>query len=85
MVEVYVTYDPMDASLVKAKLTDEEIPFRVEGEYDIALSMETFNTPLGRIATKRPITFFVPESHFEFAKVAINTDKSSFLEDDLEY
>ncbi len=85
MVEVFVTYDPMEANLVKAKLTDEEIPFRVTGDYNIAVSMEMFNTVLGRIALKRPIKFFVPESHYEFAKVAINTDKSSFLEDDLEY
>lgn len=85
MVEVFVTYDPMKASLVRAKLTDEEIPFRVLGDYNIAISMETFNTELGRMALKRPIRFFVPESHVEIAKVAINTDKSSFMEDDLEY
>ncbi|MEO8665408.1 MAG: hypothetical protein ABI462_07915 [Ignavibacteria bacterium] len=85
MIEVYVTYDPMEANLVIAKLNDEEIPFKVTGDYNIAISMETFNTELGRIATKRPIKFFVPESLIEIAKVAINTDKSSFLEDDLEY
>ena len=85
MTEVFVTYDPMEANLVKAKLTDEEIPFRVTGDYNIAISMETFNTAMGRIALKRPIKFYVPESHFELAKVAINTDRSSFLEDDLEY
>lgn len=85
MVEVFMTYDPMEANLVKAKLTDEEIPFRVTGDYNIAISMEAFNTALGRIALKRPIKFFVPESLLELAKVAINTDKSSFLEDDLEY
>ena len=85
MVEVYTTYDPMEANLVKAKLTDEEIPFRVTGDFNIAISMETFNTPMGRIALKRPIKFFVPESHTELAMVAIHTDNSSFLEDDLEY
>ncbi len=85
MVEVFVTYDPMEANLVKAKLTDEEIPFRVTGDYNIAISMETFNTTIGRIALKRPIKFFVPESHIELAKIAINTDNSSFMEDDLEY
>jgi hypothetical protein len=85
MIEVFVTYDPMEASLVKAKLSDEEIPFTVTGDYNISITMETFNTQLGRIALKRPIKFFVHESHYELAKVAINTDKSSLLEDDLEY
>jgi hypothetical protein len=85
MVEVYTTYDPMEANLIKAKLTDEEIIFNVTGDFDIALSMETFNTQMGRIALKRPIKFFVAEKDVEFARIAINTDKSSFLEDDLEY
>ena len=85
LVEVYVTYDPMEASLVRAKLTDEEIFFNVTGDYNISVSMETFNTQLGRIALKRPIKFFVKESDEEIAKVAINTDKSSLLDEDLEY
>ncbi len=85
LIEVFVTYDPMEASLVKAKLTDEEIFFNVTGDYNISVSMETFNTQLGRIALKRPIKFFVSEGDAELAKVAINTDKSSFMEDDLEY
>lgn len=85
MVEVFVTYDPMEANLVKAKLDDEEIPYRVTGDFNVAISMETFNTKLGRIALKRPIKFFVPESHIELAKIAINTDNSSMLDDDLEY
>lgn len=85
LVEVFVTYDPMEANLIKAKLTDEEIPFSVTGDYNIAITMETFNTTMGRIALKRPIKFFVPESLIELAKTAINTDRSSFLEDDLEY
>jgi hypothetical protein len=85
LVEVFITYDPMEANLVRAKLNDEEIPFTVTGDYNISISMEMFNTELGRIASKRPIKFFVAEGDYEFAKVAINTDKSSFLEDDLEY
>lgn len=84
-VEVYETYDPMEANLVKAKLTDEEIPFNVTGDYDIAYSMEAFNTSLTRMALKRPIKFFVPEDKSEFAKKIINTDNSSLLDDDLEY
>ena len=83
--EVYTTYDPMEASLIKAKLSDEEIPFEVTGDFNIAISMETFNTELGRMALKRPIKFFVQEKDLEIAKVAINTDKSSFFEDDMEY
>lgn len=85
MIEVYSTYDPMEANLIKAKLADEEIEFSVMGDFDIAMSMETFNTPIGRIALKRPIKFFVLEKDVELAKIAINTDNSSFLEDDLEY
>ena len=83
--EVYTTYDPMEASLIKAKLSDEEIPFEVTGDFNIAISMETFNTELGRMALKRPIKFYVQEKNIEIAKVAINTDKSSFFEDDMEY
>ncbi|MBK9333262.1 MAG: DUF2007 domain-containing protein [Ignavibacteria bacterium] len=83
--EVYTTYDPMEASLIKAKLSDEEIPFEVTGDFNIAISMETFNTELGRMALKRPIKFYVQEKDIEIAKVAINTDKSSFFEDDMEY
>ncbi|MBK8983770.1 MAG: DUF2007 domain-containing protein [Ignavibacteria bacterium] len=83
--EVYTTYDPMEASLIKAKLSDEEIMFEVTGDFNIAISMETFNTELGSMALKRPIKFFVQEKDIEIAKVAINTDKSSFFEDDMEY
>lgn len=85
LVEVFVTYNPMEAQLVKAKLSDEEIFFNVTGDFDISFTMETFNTELGRMALKRPIKFYVYESDFELAKVAINTDKSSLFEDDLEY
>lgn len=85
MIEVYTTYDPMEANLIKAKLADEGIAFSVTGDFDIAMSMESFNTPIGRIALKRPIKFFVTEGDVEIAKTAINTDKSSFLDDDLEY
>ncbi|MCY7361916.1 MAG: hypothetical protein LH629_07610 [Ignavibacteria bacterium] len=85
MTEVFVTYDPMEANLVKAKLADEEIPYKVTGDYNIAITMETFNTVMGRIALKRPIKFFVEEDFMELAKAAINTDNSSLLGDDLEY
>ncbi|HMS63831.1 MAG TPA: hypothetical protein PKD83_01105 [Ignavibacteria bacterium] len=85
LTEIFITYDPMEANLVKAKLRDEEIEFNVTGDYNITMSMETFNTQLGRIAMKRPIKFFVKESDIELAKVAINTDKSSLMDDDLEY
>jgi hypothetical protein len=84
-VEVFTTYDPMEANLIKAKLSDENIPFTVKGDFSIAYSMEAFNTTLGRMALKQPIKFFVAEEYFEIAKVAINTDRSSFMGDDLEY
>lgn len=85
MTEVFVTYDPMEANLVKAKLTDEEIQFNVTGDFNISISMDTFNTQLGRIALRRPIKFFVRESDIELAKTAINTDNSSMLGEDLDY
>jgi hypothetical protein len=75
----------MEASLIKAKLTDENIPFNATGDFNITMSMETFNTEIGRMALKRPIKFFVPEEFFELAMVAINTDNSSMLPDDYEY
>jgi len=34
---------------------------------------------------KQPIKFYVAEKDVEFAKIAINTDKSDLLKDDLEY
>jgi hypothetical protein len=83
--EIHTTYDPMESSLIKAKLTDENIPFNVTGDFNITMSMETFNSPIGRMALKRPIKFYVPEEFCEAAISAINTDNSSMLEDDLEY
>jgi hypothetical protein len=85
MVEVFVTYDSMEANLVKAKLRDEEIEFAVKGDSDIAITMEAFNSQLSRMAMKQPIKFYVAEKDVEFAKIAINTDKSDLLKDDLEY
>jgi len=85
MIEVYVTYDALEASLVKAKLADEEIEFTVQGDSDLSMIMETFNTELSRMALKQPIKFFVAEKDFEFAKIAINTDRSNLLQDDLDY
>lgn len=85
MIEVFVTYDSMEANLVKAKLRDEEIEFAVKGDSDIAITMETFNSQLSRMAMKQPIKFYVAEKDVEFAKIAINTDNSDLLKDDLEY
>ena len=64
MIEVFVTYDPMEANLVKAKLTDEEIPFRVTGDYNIAISMESFNTVMGRIASEKSDQIFCSRKPF---------------------
>ncbi|MBS1513449.1 MAG: DUF2007 domain-containing protein [Bacteroidetes bacterium] len=85
MVEIYTTYDPMEANLIKAKLRDEEIEFAVKGDSDIAVTMEAFNAELTRMAMRNPIKFYVAEKDEEFAKIAINTDKSDLLKDDLEY
>ncbi len=85
MVEIFTTYDTMEASLVKAKLKDEEINFTVKGDGDLSMTMETFNTQLSRMALKQPIKFFVEEKDAELARTVLNTDRSNFLEDDLEY
>ncbi len=85
MVEVFTTYDSMEANLIKAKLRDEEIEFAVKGDSNLAMTMEVFNSELSRMATKQPIKFFVAEKDIELAKIAINTDKSDLLQDDLEY
>jgi hypothetical protein len=84
-VEVHVTYDPMEANLIKAKLTDEDIPFNVTGDSNVTMTMETFNSSLSRMALKQPIKFFVEQMNYENALAAINTDRSSMLGDDLEY
>ena len=51
MTEVFVTYDPMEVKSLKSKATDE-IPFNVTGDFNISISMDTFNTQLGRIALR---------------------------------
>lgn len=83
--EVYETYNPILASLIKAKLTDEDIPFVVSGDTSLADTIRTFDSKLTRIALKLPIKFFVPEAFTEAAKTAINTDRSGMISDDLEY
>lgn len=83
--EVYVTYDPMEAHLIKAKLTDEDIPFKITGDSNATMTLEIFNSPLSRMALKQPIKFFVQPMYFENALTAINTDRSSMMGDDLEY
>lgn len=85
MMEVYVTYDPMEAHLIKAKLTDEDIPFSTTDESNMTMTMETFNSSLSRMALKQPIKFFVQPLYYENALTAINTDRSFMLGDDLEY
>ena len=85
LVELYVTYDPMEAQLIKAKLNDEDIPFKVTGDSNATMTLEIFNSPLSRMAMKQPIKFFVFPAHYEFALTAINTDRSSMMGDDLEY
>ncbi len=85
LVEVFKTYDPMEASLAKAKLTDEEIWFEITGDSQLSITMETFNTPLTRMALKQPIKIFVRPEDEEKAKSALFTDRSNLLNDDYEY
>jgi hypothetical protein len=73
---VYETYDPISAGLLKAKLTDEDIPFALTGENEIGYP---------RLALTHPIKFYVHEEYYEVTLAIINTDKSSSLNDNLEY
>jgi hypothetical protein len=73
---VYETYDSISAGLLKAKLTDEDIPFTLTGENEIGFP---------RLALKHLIKFYVYEDYYELALTVINTDRSSFLNDNLEY
>jgi hypothetical protein len=83
--ELVVTYDPMEASLIQAKLDDEEIEYRVRGTGNLSMTMDTFNAEITRMALKQPIKFFVLEEDYERAKAIIDKDNSDLLQDDLEY
>lgn len=84
-VEIFTTYDPVEAEIVITKLKDEEIEFTVTGNAQLSVTMETFNTSLSRMALKQPIKIFVKENEAEKAKKAVTTDQSDLLRDDLEY
>lgn len=84
-VELVVTYDPMEASLIQAKLDDEEIVYSVKGSGNLAMTMDTFNAEITRMALKQPIKFFVKEEDYDRAKSIIEKDNSDLLQDDLEY
>jgi hypothetical protein len=43
-IEVFLTYDPMEAKLVQARLSDAEIPFSTLGDTELTLTLETFNS-----------------------------------------
>ncbi len=73
---VFETYDPIIAGLLKAKLSDEDIPFTLAGEMEIGYP---------RFALRHPIRFYVYEEYYELALAAINTDRSSLLNENLEY
>lgn len=85
LVEVFKTYDPMEANLAKAKLMDEEIWFEITGDSQLTVTMEAFNTPLTRMALKQPIKIFVKTEDVERAKSALYTDRSNLLNEDYEY
>ncbi len=84
-VEIFTTYDPVEAEIVITKLKDEEIEYTITGNAQLSVTMETFNTPLSRMALKQPIKIFVKEKDAEHAKKSITTDQSDLLQDDLEY
>ena len=83
--ELKITYDPMEASLIQAKLDDEEIEYKVTGNSNLTMTMDTFNSGISRMALKQPIKFFVKEEDYERAKTIIDKDNSDLLQDDLEY
>jgi len=83
--ELVVTYDPMEASLIQAKLADEEIEYSVKGNSNLSMTMDTFNAEITRMALKQPIKFYVKEEDYDKAKKIIDTDNSDMLKDDLEY
>lgn len=85
MIEAYRTYDPIEADLIEAKLKDEGIEYVVSGNSNLAMTMDTFNSELNRMAVKRPIKFFVDEENLEKARLAIEKDNSEMMGDDLEY
>ena len=80
-IEVYRTYDPMEAKLIRAKLTDEEIPFTIIGDSELASTMDTFNSPLARMGLRVPIKVYVDKEFAEQAKKIIETDNSSMLDE----
>ena len=83
--KVFETFNPNEANLVKAKLDDEEIHYFVKGDSNLAMTMDTFNAELSRMALKQPIRFYVNEEDFDKVKILIETDNSGLLTDDLEY
>ena len=83
-IEVYRTYDPMTSKLVQAKLSDEEIPFAVIGDGELASTMDTFNSPLARMGLKVPIKIYVDKKFADKAIEVINKDNSSMLDDTTE-
>ncbi|HPS64003.1 MAG TPA: hypothetical protein PK447_00355 [Ignavibacteria bacterium] len=84
-IEVYKTYDPIEAKLIAAKLQDREIEFDTFGDFDLTLTMDTFNTPISRMALEQPIIFCVKEEDKENVLKIIREDKSEMMKDDLEY
>ncbi|MCX7832679.1 MAG: hypothetical protein N2490_00495 [Ignavibacteria bacterium] len=83
--EIFRTYDPMEANLAKAKLMDEDIWFEITGDSQLTITMETFNTPLTRMALKQPIIIYVKPDDEERAKNALFTDRSNLLNEDYDY
>ena len=84
-IEVYKTYDPIEAKLISAKLQDREIEFDTIGDFDLTLTMDTFNTPISRMALEQPIIFYVHEDDKDRVIKLISEDNSGMLKEDLDY
>ena len=84
-IEVYKTYDPIEAKLIAAKLQDKEIEFDTFGDFDLTLTMDTFNTQISRMALEQPIIFYVKEEDKDNVLQIIREDNSDMMKDDLEY
>jgi len=84
-IEIFCTYDPMEAKLVQAKLSDEQIPFTTLGDTELTITMDTFNSPISRMALKQPIKIFVSTENADRSKEILSRDNSALLSDDAEF
>ena len=80
-IKVHETYDFMDAELIEARFTDEDMEFQVLNKADIGYTMDVGNNEMGRQALGLPMKFFVKPEDKDKALEIISEDRSSLLED----